>query len=306
MGDRITDEKRIRSLMKSVKYWYHQIELAPGVVTPGVNDSQSQLNNLNALGLPSDCSQLRVLDIGCSDGFFSFEMERRGATVVAVDYTRPDVTGFSVASQILGSNVVHIVENVYDLSPEKYGLFDLVLFLGVLYHLRNPMLALDRIRRVTKVDGLLFVESQLATDRTLSSLATPAWQFFPRNSLNNDESTKWAPNLEGLKSAAEEAQFKVSDSSVCGARGYLKAQAVVDSKKEFFRELDSSAGQNNPYWRIQSGIMFGAIRELHGKGRELPEGMTLDDLDEWEALVASRGITQDDLDKWEAYMSSGE
>jgi tRNA (mo5U34)-methyltransferase len=243
MSDRITDQKRIRSLMKSVKHWYHRIELAPGVVTPGINDSPFVLSNLDALGLPSDCSQLRVLDIGCSDGFFSFEMEKRGATVIGVDYAGPDITGFSVASQILGSNVTHIVENVYDLSPEKHGLFDLVLFLGVLYHLRNPMLAFDQIRRVTKADGLLFVESQLATNRTLSSLAIPAWQFFPRDSLYSDETNKWAPNLEGLKSAAEEAQFKVLDSLVCNERGYLKAQAVVDSRKEFFRRLDSSAGQ---------------------------------------------------------------
>ena len=242
MNDRITDQKRIYSLMGSVEHWYHQIEFAPGIVTPGINNSSSVLNKLDALGLPQNCSALRVLDIGCRDGFFAFEMEKRGAQVIGIDYAAPDITGFSVASQILGSKVTYVVENVYDLAPEKYGRFDLVLFLGVLYHLRNPMLALDQIRKVIEPDGLLFVESQLSTNRTLNSLNVPVWQFYPRNTLNDDETNKWAPNLVGLESVVEEAEFKILESFSDCNRGHVKAQAVVDSRQEFFRELDSSRG----------------------------------------------------------------
>jgi tRNA (mo5U34)-methyltransferase len=169
-------------------------------------------------------------------------MENRGAKVVGIDYAAPDITGFSVASQILGSKATYIVENVYNLNPEEYGLFDLVLFLGVLYHLRNPMRALDQIRTVTKPGGLLFVESQLSTNTTLNLLNIPVWQFYPRNALNDDETNKWAPNLEGLESVIEEAGFQVLDGFAHGNRGYVKAQAVVDSRREFFRELDSSKG----------------------------------------------------------------
>lgn len=93
-------------------------------------------------------------------------MERRGAEVVAIDYALPNITGFNVAAKIFGSKVPYIVENVYDLNLETYGAFDIVLFLGVIYHLRNPLLALDKIHSVVKPGGLLFVESAIATDKT--------------------------------------------------------------------------------------------------------------------------------------------
>ena len=80
---RIKDNQQIVDLIRNVEFWYHQIELAPGIVTPGVNDSPAVLRNLEALGLPDDCSGLRVLDIGCRDGFFSFAMEARGANVTS-------------------------------------------------------------------------------------------------------------------------------------------------------------------------------------------------------------------------------
>ena len=238
----VTESEQVRALMGTVRNWFHQIELAPGIVTPGIQDSRGSLEHLDALGLPRDCSKLRVLDIGCRDGFFAFEMERRGAEVVGMDYAAPDVTGFSVASRILGSRVTYVVENVYQLTPEKYGVFDIVLFLGVLYHLRNPLLAFDQVRKVAKPDGLLFVETHVTTHPVLSSLGVPVWQYYPRDTLNKDETNKWGPNLAGLKAAMEEAQFAVLDSAVYGDRCYAKARAVRDDRKEYFRRLDSSVG----------------------------------------------------------------
>jgi tRNA (mo5U34)-methyltransferase len=234
--------EEISQLIATVKHWYHQIELAPGIITPGVHNSPDGLKTLDSLGLPSDCQSLRVLDIGCRDGFFAFEMEKRGAEVVGIDYAKPDVTGFSVASQILGSKVTYVVENVYNLEPEQYGVFDIVLFLGVLYHLRNPLLALDQIRKVTKPNGLLFLESHITTHAALSSLDIPAWEFYPRDSLYNDATNKWGPNIVGLKTAVEEAQFKVHNSVVEGERAYIAAQATSDAKQEYFRQLDTSVG----------------------------------------------------------------
>ena len=74
----------VRELIDSVPNWYHRFEFAPGLVTPGLNDSQTALALLQ---LPNDLSGLRVLDIGARDGFFSFECERRGAAdVVSIDY----------------------------------------------------------------------------------------------------------------------------------------------------------------------------------------------------------------------------
>src|SRR5262245_34297053 len=128
-----------RKRIAAHEHWYHQIEVAPGVVTPGINDSQQILA---ALRLPERLDGQRVLDIGARDGFFSFECERRGAEVVAIDSMPPEQTGFPIAKELVGSGVEMLQRNVYDLSPEEFGSFDLILFLGVLYHLRDPMLAL--------------------------------------------------------------------------------------------------------------------------------------------------------------------
>src|SRR5512145_1989374 len=103
------DPQGVRALVAGHRAWYHQIELAPGLVTPGTHASAAALAVLDRLGLPADASGRRVLDLGCRDGFFTFEMERRGAEVVAVDYADPDVTGFSIAARILGSRVACVV-----------------------------------------------------------------------------------------------------------------------------------------------------------------------------------------------------
>lgn len=222
--------------------WYHRIELAPGLITPGAHDSPTALKDLDRLGLPSSCRGLRVLDIGCRDGFFAFEVERRGGEVIGIDYAEPEVTGFSIASRALNSRVQYLVENVYDLDAEKHGTFDIVLFLGVLYHLRNPMLALDKIRTVHKPGGLLFVETQLTAKPEIAALPTPLWEFFPKDTLHGDSTNKWAPNIPGLVAVVEECLYRVERSDSRGSRGYVRASAVTDGRLDFFRALDAAKG----------------------------------------------------------------
>jgi tRNA (mo5U34)-methyltransferase len=233
--------REIKERINAYSNWYHQIELAPGVVTPGINDSVGTLGILDNLGLPKDMSGLRVLNIGCRDGFFTFEVARRGADVVGIDYAAPEVTGFNIAADILGYRASCLVENIYDLSSSVHGKFDVVLFLGVLYHLRNPLLAIDTIRQVMDEDGMLFVETQLATDVDIAQSKVPVWQFYPGDSLN-DDSNKWAPNMSGLRAVVSECQFDVlkEDSSV--DRGCVFARATTDKGKDFVRQLDTSKG----------------------------------------------------------------
>ena len=251
------DAATIREMIASVPNWYHQIEFAPGLITPGRNDSATHLQRLDALGLPQDFSGLRVLDIGCADGFFSFVAEQRSAAeVVAVDYRQPTKSGFSVGKAIFGSRVEYHVENVYDLTPEKYGRFDVILFLGVLYHLRHPLLAFDRIRQMSKPNGLLFVTSQIIDayvmmeDGAISTLdalsprlaALPLWQFFGENALRHDATNKWAPNMAALREIVQEAQFRIVADANYGDRGMVAAQAFEDNRRERFRQLDESKG----------------------------------------------------------------
>ncbi len=173
--------------------WYHSIELPGGVVTPGVNRSSFALANLN---LPMSLEGRSVLDIGAFDGFYSFEAAKRGARrVLATDsyvwnghWTQ---AGFLLAREALGLD--DFVEDrnidVMDLSPEALGeTFDVVLFLGVLYHLSDPIGALRRVASVC--DGLLLLETETA----LNYLPFPAARIWPGRELNDNDTNWWSLN----------------------------------------------------------------------------------------------------------------
>jgi tRNA (mo5U34)-methyltransferase len=190
------------------RQWFHRIELAPGIFTSGVEDTPRKAELIQ---LPADLTGKSVLDIGAYDGYFSFEAERRGAGyVLAYDHLPPELSGFDIARQVLKSKVEHRVGSVYDLDPSVLGEFDIVLFLGVIYHLRSPLLALQRIHGVCK--GEMYIESQISTD--LSGMTA---QFYPFDELNNDPTNWWAPTrpcLEGwLKSHGFQPKFLAEWSS---------------------------------------------------------------------------------------------
>lgn len=149
--------------------WYHVLELAPGVVTPGMFDLRGSEGHYH---LPDDMTGMRALEVGTWDGFWAFEMERRGATVVAIDLDDerdldvpprrratewPDNergAGFRLAKEAFGSSVERVVCSVYDATPEKLGgQFDLVFCGSVLIHLRDQLLALERIAGLVKPGG---------------------------------------------------------------------------------------------------------------------------------------------------------
>jgi len=197
---------QIRARIASVPYWFHRIEIAEGIVTPGEDDTPAKARWIE---LPMDLKGKRVLDIGCYEGYFSFECEKRGAEVVAIDIIPPN-TGFSVVHEALQSNVEFIQASIYELTPERFGEFDLVLCLGVLYHLRHPLLGLERVHSVCK--GQLILETQICDHyfvdaqgqpQSLTNLAPqiadlPIVQFYPGAELNNDASNWWSPNLAAL------------------------------------------------------------------------------------------------------------
>jgi tRNA (mo5U34)-methyltransferase len=248
----ITDPVEIKRLIAEHGRWFHEIEFAPGIITPGEDSNRMKLSILDSFGFPENMKGLRALDIGCSDGFFSFAMEQRGAEVLAIDFVPETYTGFATARKIFGSQVAYQMENVYNLSPEKHGEFDIVLFLGVLYHLRKPLAALDSIRSVMKKDAQLFVSTMmideyfLLPDGTATTLMAvnpilvnvPLWQAYPGDSLNGDYTNCFAPNRRALEVALQEAQFKVDEIRVISMGGYAKASAVEDDKTAKYQQLD--------------------------------------------------------------------
>ena len=189
--------------------WYHRIELPGGVVTPGVDDPRDRLP---LLGLPDDLSGMSVLDIGAWDGVFSFEAERRGASrVLATDSycwngegwgTKE---GFDTARRILGSRVEDFEIDVMDLSPERVGTFDVVLFVGVLYHLRHPLLALERVASVSA--DLLVFDSHTA----MAEERRPVMLFYPGTELNDDPTNWWGPNPAVVEAMLRDVGFRQID-----------------------------------------------------------------------------------------------
>ena len=246
----MTSVLNLRDRIARVKNWYHKIELAPGVVTPGTSASREVLGQLS---LPERCHGLRVLDLGARDGFFSFELERRGADVTAVDYMAAHQTGFSVAAEILGSRVRYVQENVYHLTPEKYGTFDIVLFLGLLYHLPDPLGALAVVRALCS--DTLHLESQVidnafrlqngklvrlrSVSRKLAQI--PLMQFYPGDALHGDATNYWAPNLACLEAMLAEANFRVVARKITDARALLRCQVTHDERRTYLLGIAQGA-----------------------------------------------------------------
>ncbi len=246
------DEQQIRELIAAHGRWWHQIEVAPGIVTPGDDSNRMKLPILDELGLSQSLSGRRVLDIGCSDGFFSFEAEKRGGEVVAMDFVPESYTGFATARRILDSRVMYRMDNVYNLNPEDYGTFDVVFFMGVLYHLRKPLAALDSIRSVMKAGGELYVGTMLIDEyvqlpdgsvTTLEALNpvlrnVPLWQAYPEDSLNGDYTNCFAPNMAALRAALTEAEFDVANTKIVSMGGYVRAIASNNPKAAKYQRLD--------------------------------------------------------------------
>lgn len=222
-------------------HWHQRWEVFRGVDTPGRN-SVSRL--CERVQLPADLTGKRVLDIGAWNGGYSFECERRGAAeVVAYSLENPDVTGFNRLKALLGSRVRYVQGSVYTLSPEQMGEFDLILFFGVLYHLRYPLLAMDRIRSVS--GGEVLIETHTLTSRhllrapfwpvgALLGLAaifrgTPLWRQYKEYELHPEDQSNWfGPNIKAVVESFETAGFSVQHlaSWDWGTRSSFRAVAM--------------------------------------------------------------------------------
>jgi len=203
-------------------YWHQKWELFKGVFTPGNNPAKEMCD---FAGVPQDLRGLRVLDVGAWHGCCSFECERRGAAeVVALSLEGPEAVGFTRLRDVLGSKVNYVQESAYNLDPGKLGKFDVVLFFGVLYHLRYPLLAIDKLRSVCR--GQVFVETHVIDDyfltrgwlgnsfRPLKQVGrdlpqVPLWRFYKGAELNKDASNWFGPNVQAVIEAFESAGFLI-------------------------------------------------------------------------------------------------
>lgn len=231
----------IEDLKKEVSKinWYQRIDLGNGIVTPGASNSPKILNGL---GMPENLQGITVLDIGAWDGFYSFEAEHRGASrVLATDsfcwgdsgkYTKE---GFDLARRALNSKVEDMHVDVLDISPEKIGAFDLVLFLGVLYHMRHPLLALEKVFSVTR--NQLILETHV----NIFNYRQPAMVFYPGSELAKDPTSWWGPNPAAVEYMLRDVGFrKVTIVSRCHSFPYKVARAMyfkVKKNESFYQAI---------------------------------------------------------------------
>ncbi len=156
-------EAEILERMKKYPF-YHTIQLTEQISTPGWEAVRGLVNmtlrNLRTL----DFKGKRVLDIGCRDGIFCFEAEKLGASeIIGID-NDPSVAAREFLVPFFKSKVQIVEMNMMDLTPQTYGKFDVVIFPGVLYHLRYPFWALKLIRDIIKDDGQLVLETAVYVD----------------------------------------------------------------------------------------------------------------------------------------------
>ena len=181
---------------------YHSLELADGTVIPGLIGIEALKARVQSFPIPQDLRGKRVLDVGAASGWNSFEMERRGADVVAVDCV--EFEEFHMARKLLGSKVDYRILDVDELTPESVGRFDYVLFFGVLYHLRHPLLGLERICALAREAA--FVES-FVTDAGPDPAAPCTLEFYETNELGGQIDNWCGPNVNCLMALCRAAGF---------------------------------------------------------------------------------------------------
>lgn len=231
------DTETLKERIAEIPYWYHRIALPGGIVTPGWAPLCAERHSI-----PEDLTGKRVLDIGAWDGFWTFEALKRGAAeVVALDdfsdtCGQPiqrdgwktfdlcrEALGFTHAVQeepgwanAAGQHVRHLEMSVYKIDLEccELGRFDVVFFFGTIYHLKHPLLALEKIAAVC--DGSIYIESAVADDFSpyRGGLAQGysqndhVMEFYPGSEYGNNAGNHWVPTLQCLGDMLATVGFK--------------------------------------------------------------------------------------------------
>jgi tRNA (mo5U34)-methyltransferase len=250
------DRAEKQRLVDQIRPWHHSIRVDEGVVTPGGKTLQHHHADIIRLQLPTLAGK-SVLDIGAWDGYYTFMAEGAGASrVVALDHyvwsvdyqkateyaTRqlasgqpirafhtvpelwdpaglPGKRGFDLVHRLLNSRAEVVVGDFMTMDVSALGTFDVVLFMGVIYHLQEPLQALRRVRQLTHGFAAIETEAVLLP----GAAKGPLWQFVDAAQVNDDPTIWWVPTAEGLQ-------------AMCVAAGFSRAEIVCGPpKRSWFR-----------------------------------------------------------------------
>jgi tRNA (mo5U34)-methyltransferase len=252
------DIVRFWNNQRTEKGWWHSFELPDGTRIDGVCDLAGLKDRIAQFPIPADLRGKRVLDIGTWDGWFAFEMERRGAEVVAADNW--DNPLFREMHARLASRVDYRQADMYDMTPDRLGRFDIVLFMGVLYHLKHPLLALERVCALTTdlaaVDSfILREEHRREHDRELQR---PIMEFYETNEFGGQTDNWVGPSLPCLLAFCRTAGF---------ARVELQSQIRHSACVACYRKWKPPSGNKqspqliNASHNVNNGINFDSTHD---------------------------------------------
>lgn len=290
----ILTRQELEDLAEVVPFWFHSIHLGQGVVTKGWKTSEQLEYEVENLRLPNLRGK-SVIDINTFDGFFSFEAARRGAArVVALDhymwamdlkehfkywqeckergiapapyhtmpYYKPDELpgkiGFDTAHRALGSSVEGVVGDFMEMDLEPLGTFDVVFYLGSLYHMENPLQAMRRVAAVT--NELAIIETEAVVFPNLEHHAL--CEFFESDELNGDVSNWWATNEKALVGLCRAAGFRRVDV----VAGVAPRPMTVKIISRYFPKLRLT----KPLLRKQRAAADAALQGLRKKTQAVP------------------------------------
>jgi len=222
--------EELQAKVDAFPYWYHRIELPGGVITPGWAPIQ-----MEAYRVPRDLTGKRILDVGAWDGFWAFEALKRGASeVVAIENFSDDLTDdksrkatgwaqFDLCFEALGLDTERCRReecNLYHITQDTFGMFDIVFFFGTLYHCRYPLLAMDKLANICT--EMMLIESAVcdhfspyqahkhkethgfgdiyAKDHVIA-------EFYPGNQYAGQSTNWWVPTLQCIIAMALAAGF---------------------------------------------------------------------------------------------------
>ena len=219
------DDNEIRDEIESLKPWFHNLHLPSGEQTAPdhwLGDFPTFKWKQIEPYIPHDLHGWRVLDIGCNAGYYSFQLAERGATVTAIDVSDHYLSQAKWAADLLGlsERIEFRHMQIYELArtPDEY---DLVWFMGVLYHLRHPLLALDIVRR--KTHRQMVLQTLTLPGRRIgpatnnlswqdrNRMCDPDWPFmaFIEHRLASDPTNWWAANENCVEAMLRSSGFEV-------------------------------------------------------------------------------------------------
>jgi tRNA (mo5U34)-methyltransferase len=214
----------IKQRIAELGEWFQNLNLRGQSTAPHhfLGDYPAKKWRAFANALPPDLRGLTVLDVGCNAGFYSIEMKRRGADrVVGIDWDERYLAQARFAAQVCEVDIEYRELSIYDVAALGER-FDVVLFMGVLYHLRHPLLALDLLHEHVTRDVLVF-QSMLRGSRTVEPVAadypfeetavfdTPGFPrlHFVERAFSGDSTNWWIPNRAAAEAMLRSAGYEL-------------------------------------------------------------------------------------------------